>query len=183
MSELQVNKISPQSGTAITLGNSGDTFTIPSGATLTNNGTATGFGASGNTGQFRVYIDSYTLANNTNTTVSGWTKQFDLSNYFASDKYTPTEAGKYFFTYSARFNNVQIGNRFKIGLEKNGVEVSRANGEITNARSGGTYPTVGHSIIIDANGTSDYFKIMMFQNVGVSAGIFDLTFEGFMLSA
>lgn len=46
MSEIQVNKISPSSGTSITLGDSGDTFTIPSGATFTNNGTATGFGLS-----------------------------------------------------------------------------------------------------------------------------------------
>ena len=44
MSELQVNKISPRSGAAITLGDSGDTFTIPAGATITNGGTATGFG-------------------------------------------------------------------------------------------------------------------------------------------
>lgn len=44
MSEVKTNKISPASGTAITLGDSGDTFTVPSGATLTNSGTATGFG-------------------------------------------------------------------------------------------------------------------------------------------
>jgi hypothetical protein len=44
MSELKVNKISPRSGTDVTLGDSGDTITIPSGATLTNSGTATGFG-------------------------------------------------------------------------------------------------------------------------------------------
>jgi len=47
MSEIKVNKISPRSGTDVTLGDSGDTFTIPSGATITNNGTATGFGATG----------------------------------------------------------------------------------------------------------------------------------------
>ena len=35
MSEIQVNKISPRSGTDLTLGDSGDTFTVPSGATLT----------------------------------------------------------------------------------------------------------------------------------------------------
>jgi hypothetical protein len=35
MSEVKVNKISPRSGTAFTLGDSGDTFTVPSGATLT----------------------------------------------------------------------------------------------------------------------------------------------------
>jgi len=45
MSEVKVNKISPRSGTDVTLGDSGDTFTIPSGATLTNSGTATGFAA------------------------------------------------------------------------------------------------------------------------------------------
>jgi hypothetical protein len=43
MSEVKVNKISPRSGTDVALGDSGDTFTIPSGATLVNNGTATGF--------------------------------------------------------------------------------------------------------------------------------------------
>jgi|TARA_Y100000034_G_scaffold4337_1_gene5127 hypothetical protein len=47
MSEIKVNKISPATGTAITLGDSGDTFTVPSGATITNSGTATGFGGGG----------------------------------------------------------------------------------------------------------------------------------------
>jgi hypothetical protein len=42
MSELKVNKISPRSGTDVTLGDSGDTFTVPSGATLdTTNATVT----------------------------------------------------------------------------------------------------------------------------------------------
>ena len=43
MSEVKVNKISPRSGTGVQLGDSGDTITIPSGVTLANNGTATGF--------------------------------------------------------------------------------------------------------------------------------------------
>ena len=34
MSELKVNKVTPRSGTTVTLGDSGDTITIPSGATL-----------------------------------------------------------------------------------------------------------------------------------------------------
>jgi len=54
---LKTDKIEPQSGTALQVGASGDTITLPSGATLTiagtanvtgtlsNNGTATGFGA------------------------------------------------------------------------------------------------------------------------------------------
>ncbi len=47
MSEIKVNKISPRSGTTVTLGDSGDTFTIPSGATISNAGTAAGFGSTG----------------------------------------------------------------------------------------------------------------------------------------
>ncbi len=47
MSEIKVNKISPRSGTTVTLGDSGDTFTIPSGATINNQGTAVNFGATG----------------------------------------------------------------------------------------------------------------------------------------
>ncbi len=34
MSEVRVNKLSPRSGTTVTLGDSGDTITIPSGVTL-----------------------------------------------------------------------------------------------------------------------------------------------------
>jgi len=52
MSEVKTNKISPATGTAFTLGDSGDTFTVPdggaltiaSGATITNSGTASGLG-------------------------------------------------------------------------------------------------------------------------------------------
>ena len=44
MSEVKVNKISPRSGTGVQLGDSGDTITIPSGATILNSGTASGFG-------------------------------------------------------------------------------------------------------------------------------------------
>ena len=61
MSEIKVDKLSPQSGTELTLGDasddfllpsgaeikaqSGSTITIASGATITNSGTATGFGS------------------------------------------------------------------------------------------------------------------------------------------
>jgi hypothetical protein len=43
MSKIEVDAIEPQSGTDLTIGASGDTITVPAGATLANNGTATGF--------------------------------------------------------------------------------------------------------------------------------------------
>ena len=52
MSKLSTNEIIPVTGTTVTLGESGDTISVPSGATIANSGTATGFmpavGASGN---------------------------------------------------------------------------------------------------------------------------------------
>ena len=47
MSKIEVNAIEPQSGTTLTLGASGDTITIPAGATISNSGTAAGFGPTG----------------------------------------------------------------------------------------------------------------------------------------
>ena len=48
MSVIEVNKLTPlASNGTITLGDSGDTFSIPSGVTLSNAGTATGFGKIG----------------------------------------------------------------------------------------------------------------------------------------
>ena len=47
MSKIEVDAIEPQSGTSLTVGASGDTITIPSGATINNQGTAVNFGATG----------------------------------------------------------------------------------------------------------------------------------------
>ena len=59
---MKVNKISPASGTAITLGDSGDTFTIPSGATIANSGTATGFLADNAVTTAKIADNAVTLA-------------------------------------------------------------------------------------------------------------------------
>ena len=67
MSELKVNKISPATGTAFTLGDSGDTFTVPSGATFTNSGTATGFG-----GGKVLACDSTVVTANPTSTSASW---------------------------------------------------------------------------------------------------------------
>jgi len=65
MSELKVNKISPATGTAFTLGDSGDTFTVPSGATIVNSGTATNFGSAS------VCVQAKYATNNTYSSATG----------------------------------------------------------------------------------------------------------------
>jgi len=64
MSEVKVNKISPRTNCGtVQLGDSGDTITIPAGATITNNGTQTGFGRTGTVNwQTTVKTTSFTAA-------------------------------------------------------------------------------------------------------------------------
>jgi hypothetical protein len=47
LSKIEVNAIEPQCGTNLTVGASGDTITFPSGTTVVNNGSQTGFGRTG----------------------------------------------------------------------------------------------------------------------------------------
>jgi len=61
MSKVEVDQVDPQSGTTLTLGTSGDTVSIPSGVTLANAGTATGFPAP-TSGIAASAIDSGTIA-------------------------------------------------------------------------------------------------------------------------
>jgi hypothetical protein len=71
MSTLEVNKITPAgAATEVTLGESGDTFTLPSGVTLTNNGSASGFGKIG---------QMLSTSNNTEFTTTS-TSYVDITN-------------------------------------------------------------------------------------------------------
>jgi len=126
MSEIQVNKLSPQSGTTVTLGDSGDTFTIPSGATITNSGTATGFGNNyfGTTG-FSAYIGStQTVTSGAQVTLTFNTERYDLGSNFNTSTYayTPPTAGYYLFNLGASFRggaNTNLG-RCNLSIAKGG---------------------------------------------------------------
>jgi len=72
MSEVRVNKLSPRSGTTVTLGDSGDTISIPSGVTLSNAGTNT-FASATITGDLTVDTDTLFVDASENTVVIGGT--------------------------------------------------------------------------------------------------------------
>jgi len=87
------NIISESSNT-ITVGASGDTITIPSGATISNSGTATGFGV--NTPAFEAYLGvdgGQTVLNNTITIVSLDTEVYDEGSCFNATGSTATLNG------------------------------------------------------------------------------------------
>ena len=83
MSKLETNQVDPATGTTLTLGTSGDTIAIPSGVTIANSGTATGFGiAAGeaNDPSFHAYNpQNGSVANDTSVVVSNNTELLDLS--------------------------------------------------------------------------------------------------------
>jgi hypothetical protein len=112
MSLLNVNKIDPATGTALEIGTSGDTITVPSGATFNVAGTLQSGGAAlgNNTPNFGAKATS----NQTGLSSGGWTKvQFDTEYFDVGGGYDATndkfvvpagEGGKYYFTASAKIN-------------------------------------------------------------------------------
>ncbi len=113
-SEVKANKLSPATGTDFTFGDSGDTFTVPSGATLAVTGaTVTGF--SDNTPSFRADMSAnQNITTNVATKVAFDIEVWDTDNAFNTTNYTFTvpagEAGKYYFGGFARFDGTGMNN-------------------------------------------------------------------------
>ena len=162
MSTLEVNKITPSTGTSITLGDSGDTFTIPSGVTLTNNGTVTGIGEVMTPSFFAYQSTVQGVTNNTWVKLSINTEDFDSdSTYDNSSNYrfTPAVAGKYFLFAGWRMNATQDGDLCGIQIYKNG------SGHAHFARAHYNRGSFTISTIATAN-TTDYFEVYAYQNTG-----------------
>ena len=109
MSKLETNQVDPATGTTLTLGTSGDTIAIPSGVTIANSGTATGFGGD-NTPAFQAtFTSNISLTSDTETTVAANSETYDTDSAYNTSNYTFTipsgEGGKYFFYALAYFEN------------------------------------------------------------------------------
>ena len=109
MSKLETNQVDPATGTTLTLGTSGDTISIPSGVTIANSGTATGFGGD-NTPAFQAtFTSNISLTSDTETTVAANSETYDTDSAYNTSNYTFTipsgEGGKYFFYALAYFEN------------------------------------------------------------------------------
>ena len=123
MSKLETNQVDPATGTTLTLGTSGDTITIPSGVTIANSGTATGFGA--NTPNFLVQSNgsAQTLSHSSHTKFVNWaTPSIDTASNWDStnSRYTFDSAGKYLVQASLYFNIAAFDKRLQMSVRKNG---------------------------------------------------------------
>jgi|TARA_R100001530_G_scaffold46776_2_gene35170 hypothetical protein len=112
MSEVKVDKISPRSGTDVTLGDASDTFTIPASATLDVNGTIDVTGAT-KTGFPAAGLNFISTATN-NAAVATW----DFTDVFTStySHYFMTFENVYLATTNQELR-ISIGNSDLSALE------------------------------------------------------------------
>jgi hypothetical protein len=179
MSTLEVNKITPSTGTSITLGDSGDTFTIPSGVTITNNGTDTGFGGV-NTPAFVAYIDAnQSLSNATATKLTFTSESIDTDGAFADSKFTvPSgKAGKYFF--HGKFRASSFTGSLNLDIFKNGSNAG-IHFRTENQSAGNNFGTCAIFAILDLV-AGDYIEIYGYQFQGGTQNVTSKLFEGFRL--
>jgi len=121
MSKLETNQVDPSTGTTLTLGTSGDTIAIPSGVTIANSGTATGFGEN-MTPAFSAKSASDQSFSSSFTKVTLGTEILDTDNAFASDKFTvPSgKGGRYFVCAQISINCTTDTRRVEGMVYKNG---------------------------------------------------------------
>ena len=172
MSKLETNTIDNISGSStltvgdsntstisipknITLGASGTTITVPSGATITNNGTQTGFGGA-NTPAFEAYLSSNTdLSNSTETKINCNTEVFDTASaYDNSSNYRFTvpsgQAGKYYI-----YGNVTVQTTGGVSTNRFGVGKIYKNGSVYRQQYISYENNYGFSVSLNLHATMD----------------------------
>ena len=164
-SEIKADKWSPASGTSATIGDSGDTITVPSGATFNVAGTLQSGGAAlGNTPFFYANMsgsDQTGVSSNTWTKVQFNNEVYDPQSVYdpsSNYRFTPNVAGKYLI--NARISPYVAGVKFRAGfvaVYKNGSSVGQfgMSGDSTYI----DYMLQPINQIVTANGSSDYFEI------------------------
>ena len=156
------NNIINESGNTITIGASGDTISIPSGATFNINGTA-GTGIGTNTPAFEAQMgtSAQSVSDATVTKVQFSVENFDTDNCYdhsTNYRFTPNVAGKY-FVYGlllARGTGTETGlsriyiykNSSIVAVEQFDPSTNRYNNASRNIQA-----------IVDMNGSSDYIEM------------------------
>ena len=176
MSTLKVDTILKRTGTGtITVGQSGDTISIPSGATLNSAGTNTLEGIA-NTPAFKVELASnQSIPNGTNTKIAWDSEIYDTDNAFASNKFTvPSgKGGNYHFSGIVIMRNIDDNESVSLRIHVNGsdtlngLNVYRMNQYGTGADKFITLP-----ISIDINlSASDYVEVFLYHDEGGSQDV------------
>tara|TARA_Y100001934_G_scaffold275844_1_gene371149 strand:- start:72 stop:647 length:576 start_codon:yes stop_codon:yes gene_type:complete len=170
VSQIKVNEIIKQSGSSITIGESGDaitltgsTVTMPSGATLTN--------FPDNTPAFEAKTGSdVDVTSGAVTKVQFDTELFDTDSCYDTSNYrfTPNVAGKYYIWSIVGCNSKSNANleTVEVRLYKNGSWENTAHFDFRTNNARFAAPMVAS--VITFNGSSDYVE--SYVNIGDSSG-------------
>ena len=179
MSKLFVDQVDPKTATTLTLGTSGDTVSIPSGVTIANAGTATGFGGT-NLPAFSAYLSNnsdQSISDSTSTKIQFDAERFDTAGTFDTTNYkyvVPSgQAGKYLIILEAKFScstaNTVVGS--SITLKVNGSDSHSTSYLGAGYISGSQYNILGNALnvscVLDLS-VSDYLEGFAF--IKVSSG-------------
>jgi|21_taG_2_1085346.scaffolds.fasta_scaffold128345_2 hypothetical protein len=169
MGTLFVDKLDPQSGTALELGSSGDTMTVPSGATFNVAGTLQSGGvAVSNTPAFFVQRSAnQSIATSTLTQIQFDSETLDTDSAFnlGSHRFTPQVSGYYLIGMNVRLTSDQDFDQNYIQINKNSSIVFQSYWEnkFYNGHFGQT--------VIQLNGSTDYVTFYIHQNRGGATDI------------
>ncbi len=194
MSEIQANKLSPSSGTAVQLGDSSDTFTVPSGVTLnvasggtiSNSGTATGFGETNTPSWYAYQTSTQSLSNNVTTlfSPSSIVKNTDSVYDSSNGRFTvPSGGDGFYFVYGHfRINNYDP-NRCSAVFFVNGSEQNWSLHE--HAPEGGltSRRPVIHATAMMNLSAGDYVEFKGHQGSGSTDTVLNIVFGGFKITS
>ena len=212
MSEIQANKISPATGTGLTLGDSGDTLTltaganltlggssttitIPSGATITNSGTATGFGETNTPSIKAVRGSAQSIPNTTSTVVIFDTEIYDTDSAYDNSTGIFTvpagKGGKYAFFLTGAFNDNGDISTCNFWLSKNNATAISATAGATIGIDYFHKGTSAQQQGIQVSGcfslaAGDTMRVYAWQNYGSARDLAQggrMTFSGFRFSS
>ena len=178
VSQIKVNEIIKQSGSSISLGESGDTVTItsgatlniPSGATIANSGTATGFSSSVLCDPFfhATRSGSHNIADQTNSVIPFNAEVEDTDSAFDTSTYRFTvpsgKAGRYFFYTSIGSDDGNSFNYYMTKIRKNGSVISDWINYHAPNSSGFCQAVVTLAV-------ADYIDVVVYQNRGTTSAL------------
>ena len=172
MSTLKVDTILKRTGTGtITVGQSGDTISIPSGATLNSAGTNTLEGIA-NTPAFLAQKpnSAQSISQDSTTKVTFTDEIYDSDGTYdtSNSRFTPGVAGKYCISAQVGFENMSDAKYVQVYLYVNGSELnSRSMGLNVNGADTTQDLFFNFTYTVNASAT-DYYEIYVRQNNGNS---------------
>ena len=181
MSKLFVDQVDPKTATTLTLGTSGDTIRIPSGVTIANAGTATGFASPFySCGVWKAAAIGIATASWTKWNTTSGTELWDKGNIMdlSNSRITvPSDAAGVWVFKCAVKNENYASPRMLIRFYKNGSDTEALGGtQEIGPLASGSYTTcqIVHFFSLAAG---DYIEPYVYQASGSTNNMYDFFYS------